>query len=89
LFYITAMALVAFSVGMVIFSAVSGTGKTMVALRIEILCIAFYLITAFGLAVVFEAQAHMVWLVEVVYFSIMGLFSMIYLRIGNWKSMVV
>jgi hypothetical protein len=54
---------------MIIFNGLSGTGKTMIALRIELFSIGLYLITAFALATVFNAQAEAVWFVEVVYFA--------------------
>ncbi len=82
---VISLALVAFAFGMVLFSGLSGTGKTLVALRIELISIAFYLVTAFVLAMVFDASAPMVWFVEVVYFSILGLLSASYLRKGKWK----
>jgi putative MATE family efflux protein len=87
IFNVTVFALIAFSVGMVIFSTLSGTGKTMVALLIEILCILIYLITAFYLAVGLKASASVVWISEVVYFALMGIISFIYLKKGNWKHM--
>jgi len=85
LLYVISLALVAFSVGMILFSGLSGTGQTMMALRIELLSIAFYLLTAFILAVGLRAAAPVVWFVEVVYFSLLGLFSYVYLRKGHWK----
>lgn len=87
LFYIMVFALFAFSFGMLIFSSLSGTGKTMVALRIEIACILFYLSTAFILSVGFKATAQVVWLAEVVYFFLMGVISFIYLKKGNWRHL--
>lgn len=86
IFRVTVFALIAFSVGMVTFSALSGTGNTLAALRIEVICIFIYLSTAFTLAVGFEAQAPLVWLTEVVYFSLMGLISFIYLKKGSWRD---
>lgn len=85
LLYVISLALIAFSVSMVLFSGLSGTGKTMVALRIEILSILFYLGSAFLLAVAFNAPANVVWFVEVIYFSLLGIFSFIYLKKGQWK----
>lgn len=85
LLHVISLALIAFSAGMVVFSGLSGTGKTMVALRIEILSILFYLGCAFTLAVGLGAPATVVWFVEVIYFSLLGLFSFIYLRRGSWK----
>lgn len=83
------LALTAFSVGMIIFSTLSGTGKTGTALRIEIINIVFYLLIAFVLAVGFNAPASSVWFVEVIYFSLLGLFAYIYLKRGKWKELVV
>ncbi len=83
---VTSLALIAFSFGMILFSGLSGTGKTLVALGIEVLSIAFYLITAFILAVWLDGSAALVWFVEVVYFSVLGLGSLAYLRSGRWKE---
>ncbi len=86
---VISLALIAFSFGMIIFSGLSGTGKTFVALMIEIAAISFYLGTAFFMAIVLNASAPVVWFVEVVYFSLLGLFSLLYLRTNKWKVMKV
>ncbi len=83
------LALIAFSTGMILFSGLSGTGKTNVALFIEIISITIYLTTAFVLAVYFEASAPVVWFVEVIYFSMLGLGSLVYLKSGKWKVISV
>jgi len=83
------LALIAFSVSMIVFSTLSGTGKTGTALRIEIVNIILYLLFAFILAVGFNASATGVWLVEVLYFSLLGIFSFIVLKRGKWKELVV
>jgi Na+-driven multidrug efflux pump len=83
------LALIAFSVSMIIFSTLSGTGKTSTALRIEIISIALYLLFAFVLATGFNAPASSVWFVEVLYYSLLGLFAFIYLKRGKWKELVV
>jgi len=83
------LALIAFSVGMIIFSTLSGTGKTGTALRIEIISIILYLLLAFVLAVGFNAPASSVWFVEVLYFSLLGIFTFIFLKRGKWKELVV
>ena len=82
---VTSLALIAFAFGMILFSGLSGTGKTMVALLIEIFSITFYLFSAFVLAVALNASAPVVWFVEVVYFSILGLGSLMYLKTGKWR----
>ncbi len=86
---VISMALAAFAFGMILFSGLSGTGKTFVALLIEIAAITFYLATAFFLAIVMDASAPVVWFVEVLYFTLLGLFSILYLRTGKWKVVKV
>ncbi len=84
---VISMALIAFSFGMIYFNGLSGTGKTMLALKIEILAITFYLLTALFLAFYLNASAIVVWLVEILYFSAMGLFALIALKKGAWKTL--
>ncbi len=79
------LSLFSFAFGMILFSGLSGTGKTFVALIIEILSIAFYLVSAYILAVTFEGSATTVWFVEVIYFTVLGLGSLTYLQTGRWK----
>lgn len=83
---VISIALIAFSFGMILFNGLSGTGKTMLALKIEILSILFYLLTALFLAFFLKAPASVVWMVEIVYFSLMALFAFIALKKGNWKE---
>lgn len=83
------LSLMVFSVSMIIFSALSGTGKTGTALRIEVVSIILYLLFAFILAVNFNAPASGVWFVEVLYFSVIGIFAFVFLKRGKWKDLVV
>ncbi len=89
LFRVISIALVAFAFGMILFNGLSGTGKTLLALKLEIFSITFYLLTALFLAFYLKAPANVVWMVEIVYFSAMGLFAFIALKKGNWKEHVV
>ncbi len=86
---ITTLALLAFSVGMILFSALSGTGKTFTALRIEVISIIFYLAFAFTMAVGFKAPAVIVWLVEAFYFSLLGILSFVFLKKGSWRELKI
>ncbi|MFW5792737.1 MAG: MATE family efflux transporter [Bacteroidota bacterium] len=89
LIYVISVALLAFSVSMIIFSALSGTGKTLVALKIEVICIMLYLISAYILSNVLKVSTPMVWTVEIIYFSLIGIFSAYYLLKGNWKQLKI
>jgi putative MATE family efflux protein len=83
---VISIALIAFSFGMILFNGLSGTGKTMLALKIEIVSIIIYLLTALFLAFGLKASAPKVWMVEIIYFSLMGIFAYIALKKGNWKK---
>jgi len=82
-------ALISFSVGMIIFSSLSGTGKTTTALVIELISITVYLSLAFFISYAYDATASMVWFVEVIYFSIMGLAAFYFLKRGSWQKLQI
>ena len=76
--------LLAFS--FVLFSGVSGTGKTNVSLVIEVTVLFFYLVITYLLAVKFNSQVYVIWGVEIFYGLMMSLLSFIYLKSGRWKG---
>ncbi len=83
--YVISAALVLFSVAIVLFFGVSGTGNTRITFLFEIFTITAYLIIAYFLAIVFVAPVHYVWFVECFYFFVIGILSYIYLRSGKWR----
>jgi len=85
-FYVIACATIFFSVSMVLLSAVSGTGKTTVAMIIEITNIFAYLLFIFLCTQVFFTAVEIVWCSEIQYWILMGLFSFVYLRSNKWKE---
>ena len=87
--YVILGAMVLFSITMMMFSGVSGTANTNIAMAIELFTIVIYLISAYFLAVVFRQRIEVVWLCEYIYFIILGTLSFIYLRTGKWRHKVV
>ncbi|MFW5757677.1 MAG: MATE family efflux transporter [Bacteroidota bacterium] len=83
---VISFALIAFSIGMILFNGLSGTGKTMLALRIEIASILLYLFSAALLVYFGNGSAATVWSVEILYFSSMALFAFIALKKSKWKQ---
>ena len=84
-YYVVAGAAVFFSIAFILFSAVSGTGKTVHSLIIEIAVIFFYLTCTYCIVYVLDYSIEFVWSVEYFYAFVLGIISMFYLRKGNWK----
>jgi putative MATE family efflux protein len=83
--YIVCTATLLFSISLVLLSAVSGTGDTRAAMIIEIINIAAYLVFIILCSQVFHTSVEVVWLSEIQYWILMGVFSYIYLKGGKWK----
>ncbi len=88
-FYVICFATLIFSVSMILFSGVSGTGATRAAMFLEMVNISIYLLYVYVCAVWLYASVEVVWMSEVLYWFLMGLFSIIYLRSRKWLSIQV
>ncbi len=85
-FYVITASAFFIAIGITIFNAVSGTGKTIVALGIEIIVIFSYLIYVWFLSKLHNISIEVIWTSEFVYGFGMAVISYLYLRYGNWKS---
>ena len=74
------------SIGFILFNGVSGTGKTNVSLIIELVVLSIYLSYTFVLINYFHANVVQVWTSELIYGSLLALFSWSYLKSGKWKG---
>ncbi len=84
--YVISSALIFFALAMTWFSGVSGSGNTRTALWIETGAILVYLIMAYILGMIVEADVHIIWLTEPFYFLVLGFVSYLYIRSGRWKG---
>jgi putative MATE family efflux protein len=84
--YVVSGTVICFAFAMVFVSAVSGTGRTKVALLIEIAVIAVYLAAAYAFSNVFRFSVAVVWTVEFIYAGLIFILSCIYLRYGKWRE---
>ncbi len=84
--YVVIWVLPIFSVSVVVFSGISGTGNTGMALLIEVGTIMLYLFFVYYFAISLQWSIDRVWFSEYVYSSFLGLFSIIYLYSGHWKK---
>lgn len=70
----------------VFFQTINGIGKTQITFLIEIIAVALYALSAYLLIKVWKVDIIYVWSVEYVYFGSMGLMSLAYLRLADWKK---
>ncbi|MEZ5198168.1 MAG: MATE family efflux transporter [Bacteroidales bacterium] len=85
-FYIINFAAVLLSAAFVLFSAVSGSGKTQVSFLIEVLVLAIYLSYTWFIIMVYKGNITVVWASECLYAFLLAFFSFLYLKSGKWKG---
>lgn len=68
------------------FQTVNGSGNTIASFLIEFFSISIYLLFSYLLIKVWHAEIYWVWSVEYVYFGALGILSIGYLKLFNWKT---
>ena len=82
--YVVGIATVLNSVAWIIFSAISATGNTMIALFIESFTLMCYLTSVYFFASGFPNRIEIIWCAENVYQILLGILSVLYLRTNHW-----
>ncbi len=70
----------------VYFQTINGSGNTKVTFLIEIICGICYLLYSYYLIKVANMDIMWVWSNEYIYFGVMGILSIVYLRYFDWKK---
>lgn len=70
----------------VFFQTINGIGKTQITFLIEAIAVGLYALSAYLLIKIWHVDIVHVWSVEYVYFGSMGLMSVAYLKLVNWKQ---
>lgn len=83
---IVSFAAIIYSMGGVMFNAVSGTGATKISLRIELVTLSVYIIYTLITGWIYQVPLYVFWAAEIVYMSAMLAGSYLYLRSGKWMS---
>ena len=86
LVYVINFAALLLSTAFIFFNAVSGTGKTNISFRIEVLVVLLYLSYTWFMVMVFKGNIVVVWISECLYASLLALFSFLYLKWGKWQE---
>ena len=85
-FYVVGIASILHSVAWTVFSAISATGNTMIALFVESSTLACYLVSVYFFASKFPDRIEIIWSAENIYQVLLCLLSIMYLRTGHWKK---
>ena len=82
--YIVSIGALLLSIGFVMFSGVSGTGKTNVSLIIEIVVLSLYVSYSYVVIIVFNSNITGAWTSEIIYGLFLSLVSWAYLKSNRW-----
>ncbi len=83
---IVAGAILIYGVSSVYFQTISGSGNTRVTFYVECVATFFYILFAYIFIKVNAYSLEVVWLVEYIYFIVMGSVSFLYLKFFNWQK---
>jgi MATE family multidrug resistance protein len=82
---LVSISILLFGMVSVYFQTIHGSGNTFHSMIIEFLTVGIYAIFSYLFIKVWDFDIYWVWTVEYIYFGILGLFSISYLRLYNWK----
>ena len=88
-FYVIFGILIVFSIGGVLFNSVAGTGATFFGLKIQSICVVFYITYIYLVVEVFKGGLEMAWAGELFYWIIIITISIWFLRSRRWHGMEV
>ena len=80
------IAITIYSLTGIMLATIQGAGATGVAFRVEFIAVAIYMIIAAALTLWWPQPIWIIWRVEWVYFSSIGIGSWLYLRRGTWMN---
>ncbi len=84
--YVVGIANILSAFSWTIFSAISATGNTMIALFVESITLVVYLVTIYLLATHFPHNLELIWGGEIVYQIVIGLLSVWYFSGTHWQK---
>jgi len=83
--YVVGIANILSAVAWIIFSAISATGNTMIALFLESFTLVCYLGSVHFFASQYPNRVEIIWCAENVYHVLLGVLSVLYLRTNHWR----
>lgn len=70
----------------VYFQTINGSGNTFYTFLVELVSVGIYVIASYLLIKVWQLDIYWVWSVEYIYFTSMGVLSIAYLKLFDWKK---
>lgn len=70
----------------VYFYTIAGSGNTRYTLIIELVSVFLYIVCAYLFIKILKWDIYHVWVVEYIYFGVIGILSIFYLKFFNWKK---
>lgn len=86
IFDIALVALVIYSIANVIFNTVVTLGSNRISLLIEVVVISIYMLYLYFAFYIVKDNLEIAWMSEWLYWGLVTIFSIIYLKYGNWKK---
>ena len=86
---IVALALIFMSSSTVWLNAITGTGKSNITFFVELIAIVVYCVYAYVVLEVLRLSITWGWAAELLYWTLMGSLSYLYIRSGKWKSKAI
>jgi len=68
------------------FQTINGSGNTIASFFIELISVSTYMVFSYLLIKVWKLDIFWVWSVEYIYFGTLGVLSISYLKLFNWKK---
>lgn len=73
----------------VYFQTIHGSGNTVASMTIEMVSVGIYMLFVFLFIKIFKFEIYYVWTVEYIYFGVMGVLSIVYLRFFKWNQKII
>jgi putative MATE family efflux protein len=84
--YVISGAMLICAVGSVVFNGVSGTGNTFAALLLELITLVFYCLYVYFTGMRLKMPVHICFTSEIVYFGLLLVLCLLYIRKGDWRN---
>lgn len=87
-FWMICIAMLVFAISIIIFNVIVSIGNTRISLTIEVTSIFLYLVYTYFIFHFMKPTLTFAWSTEIVYWALIGIFSLFYLKKFDWKKKI-